>query len=65
VLLPDLPGHGSRYNEHLNLTSAKKVLLQVVEKEAPGQKVLVVGFSMGGYVAASFVAAYPHLVAGG
>lgn len=36
---PNPPGHGARYKEELTLESAKAVLLELVQKEAPGQKV--------------------------
>jgi hypothetical protein len=39
VLLVDLPGHGARFAEKLDLPSALAALEEVSDKEAPGQKV--------------------------
>ncbi|GBF94565.1 hypothetical protein Rsub_06680 [Raphidocelis subcapitata] len=64
VLLVDLPGHGARFAEKLDLPSALAALEEVADKEAPGQKLLVAGFSMGGYAAAAYAAAHPERVAG-
>uniref|UniRef100_A0A383VKF6 AB hydrolase-1 domain-containing protein n=1 Tax=Tetradesmus obliquus TaxID=3088 RepID=A0A383VKF6_TETOB len=65
VILPDLPAHGARFKETpLTLDNALSTLKDVISKEAPGQKVVVMGFSMGGYVAAAFAAAHPELTAG-
>eukprot|EP00775_Hariotina_reticulata_P012948 gene12948-13076_t len=64
VILPDLPAHGARFKEALSLDSAVATLLEVIKREVPGRKVVVMGFSMGGYVAAAFAAAHPDLMAG-
>jgi pimeloyl-ACP methyl ester carboxylesterase len=55
---------GSRYKEPLTLDSAIAVLHEVITKEAPGKRVVVAGFSMGGYVTAAYAAAHPEVMAG-
>ncbi|KAF6253263.1 Alpha/Beta hydrolase protein [Scenedesmus sp. NREL 46B-D3] len=65
VILPDLPAHGARFKEvPLTLDNAVSTLSDVISKEAAGQKVVVMGFSMGGFVAAAFAAGHPELAAG-
>lgn len=64
VLLPDLPGHGSRWKETLTLDTAINTLRDVITKEAPNQRVVMAGFSMGGFVTAAFAAQHPELLAG-
>lgn len=65
VIVPDLPAHGSRFKEQpLTLDNAVSTLYDVIQKEAAGKKVVMMGFSMGGYVAAAFAAAHPELLAG-
>ena len=46
----DLPGHGSRADEPFTLERCSDVVQQAVE-EAAGHRVVVVGHSLGGYVA--------------
>lgn len=55
---------GARYKEQLTLDSAVAALHEVITKEAPGQRVVVAGFSMGGYVTAAYAAAHPEVMAG-
>lgn len=64
VIVPDLPAHGARFREALSLCNAVATLGDVIASEAPGRRVLLMGFSMGGYVAAAFAAAHPELLAG-
>lgn len=65
VIVPDLPAHGARFAETpLTLDNAVDTLAAVIQQEAPGEKVVMMGFSMGGYVTAAFAARHPDLVCG-
>lgn len=63
-LIPvDLPGHGSMRNEPFRLETAVEQTSQVVDRAAGG-RALIVGLSLGGYVAMQFGAQYPQKAAG-
>lgn len=57
LIAPDLPGHGSRRRERFRLDVAVRMLDALIE-----EPVLLVGLSLGGYVAAEFTARYPGKV---
>jgi pimeloyl-ACP methyl ester carboxylesterase len=62
VLAVDLPGHGARRGERFTLTGAVNVVADAVD--GLGGRALIVGHSLGGYVAIAAVAAHPERVAG-
>ena len=51
VVSVDLPGHGARAGEPFSTAAARAVIEQAVAGRAPGQRVVVAGHSLGGYVA--------------
>jgi len=53
VLVPDLPGHGTRADEPFRMQTAVRTLDRLVES-LPDESVHVVGLSLGGYVATAF-----------
>ena len=55
----DLPGHGARRGERFTLAGAVDVVVEAIDEPA-----LVVGHSLGGYVAIAAAARYPDRVAG-
>ncbi|WP_410655809.1 alpha/beta fold hydrolase [Amycolatopsis sp. lyj-112] len=55
----DLPGHGTRRGERFTLDAAADAVVEGIEEPA-----LVVGHSLGGYVAIAAAARYPDRVAG-
>ncbi|MEV6910996.1 alpha/beta hydrolase [Amycolatopsis sp. NPDC051071] len=55
----DLPGHGSRRGERFTMDDAVDAVVEGIEEPA-----LVVGHSLGGYVAIAAAARYPERVAG-
>ncbi|EME64340.1 alpha/beta fold hydrolase [Amycolatopsis decaplanina] len=55
----DLPGHGARRGERFTLAAAADAVAAVIDEPA-----LVVGHSLGGYVAIAAAARYPERVAG-
>lgn len=57
----DLPGHGARADETFQFERAVDLLDRVVETEADGEAV-VVGLSLGGYLATSYASRYPDKV---
>ena len=64
VVLPDLPGHGVRAAEPFTMDAAVAVVAEAVEGGAAGQPVVLVGHSLGGYVAMTYAAAHPDRLAG-
>ena len=63
VLAPDLPGHGSRAQITFEMDRAVEDLSDLVRTEARGSAVLV-GTSLGGYLAIAHAARYPQQAAG-
>ncbi|GAA4558573.1 alpha/beta fold hydrolase [Planotetraspora kaengkrachanensis] len=59
---PDLPGHGSRRGMPYDMDAACAVVAECIR--GLGGRALVVGFSLGGYVAIATAARHPGLVAG-
>lgn len=63
VICEDLPGHGSRRDEAFHVEQAVEGLANVVDRTANG-RALIVGLSLGSYVAMEFGACYPRKAAG-
>lgn len=63
VVTFDLPGHGDRTDRDFDMNEALDVLGDVFEVQADGPAVLV-GLSLGGYVATAYAYHYPEDVAG-
>ncbi len=59
LLMPDLPGHGSRWHEPFSLDRAVQQLHALIQQQAHGP-VLLVGHSLGGYLAQRYIAAHPE-----
>jgi pimeloyl-ACP methyl ester carboxylesterase len=57
----DLPGHGSRSSERFDFHGA---IAAVEDAVIPGSPTILVGLSLGGYVAVAAVAEHPSLVTG-
>ncbi|MGB8380774.1 MAG: alpha/beta hydrolase [Dermatophilaceae bacterium] len=64
VVLPDLPGHGARAAEPFTMDAAVAVVAAAAEGGAAGQPVVLVGHSLGGYVAMTYAAAHSDRLAG-
>jgi pimeloyl-ACP methyl ester carboxylesterase len=62
-LTPDLPGHGTAAGEPFTLEAASRRVADLIETEAGGPAILV-GLSLGGYVAMDVAARAPELVGG-
>lgn len=60
----DLPGHGALSNIPFRLDTAVDTIAEVINREARNARVLVVGISLGGYVAMELGARYPEKAAG-
>jgi pimeloyl-ACP methyl ester carboxylesterase len=60
----DLPAHGTRAKEPFTLDRAADVLGSTIRLHAPGGRAVVVGLSLGGYVAMALAAREPDLVRG-
>jgi pimeloyl-ACP methyl ester carboxylesterase len=61
VIAPDLPGHGGRSDERFTFAAASQVLADLIERETSG-RALVVGASLGGYVAIDLAHRFPERV---
>lgn len=61
---PDLPAHGLRAAERFTLDAAADVVAATIRAEAAGGRAVVVGLSLGGYVAMTLAAREPGLVRG-
>jgi pimeloyl-ACP methyl ester carboxylesterase len=62
-IAPDLPGHGTAAGTAFTLAGAAESVIRTIEEEAGGRAV-VVGLSLGGYVAMEVAARRPDCVAG-
>jgi len=63
VIAVDLPGHGARSSESFSLYGAASSIVDAIDA-AGGGEALVVGHSLGGYVAMDLVARWPARVRG-
>jgi pimeloyl-ACP methyl ester carboxylesterase len=60
----DLPGHGALADEPFTIEAATAVVRDAIEAEIPAGRAILVGLSLGGYVAIDTAEAYPERVAG-
>jgi pimeloyl-ACP methyl ester carboxylesterase len=63
VIAVDLPGHGALADVHFRLADASDLVAAVID-EIAGGRAIVIGSSMGGYVAMDLAARQPERVAG-
>jgi pimeloyl-ACP methyl ester carboxylesterase len=63
-LAPDLPGHGDAENVPFTVDTAADRIAALIEREAHGGRAILVGLSLGGYVAMAMAARRPELVTG-
>ena len=63
-LAPDLPGHGSAAGETFAVEDAAERVAGLIEREAGGGRAILVGLSLGAYVAMAVAARWPERVAG-
>jgi len=64
VIALDLPGHGERAMEPFTLEGAVDTVAAAIRDGAAGGRAVVVGLSLGGYVAMTLAASHPELVRG-
>ena len=60
----DLPGHGAAAAEPFTVGAASQRVCESIEAEAGGRPAILVGLSLGGYIAIDTAEGYPELVAG-
>ena len=63
-LAPDLPGHGRAAEVPFTIDGAAADVAGLIEREAHGGRAIVVGLSLGGYVAMAVAARWPERVSG-
>ena len=63
VIASDLPGHGTLASTPFTFATAAECLAEIIRQEARG-RALVVGLSLGGYIAIELAHRSPELVAG-
>ncbi len=64
LVVPDLPAHGARRDERFTWEGALAVLDEAVEGGPPGVPVVLVGHSLGGYLAMAWASRHPKRLAG-
>ncbi len=60
----DLPGHGTLAADPFTIDAAVRTVCEAIEAEIPSGRAVLVGLSMGGYVAIDTAEAHPERVAG-
>ena len=60
----DLPVHGDRASDPFSLDGSVELVAETIRRQAADQRAVVVGLSLGGYVAITLAATYPELVRG-
>lgn len=60
----DLPGHGALADRPFTIEAATDLVRAAIKAEIPSGRAVIVGLSLGGYVAIDTAEAYPELVAG-
>jgi len=63
VTTVDLPGHGSRADERFSLDGARQIVADELIRDTH-RPVVLIGLSLGGYVAMAVAGRYPQLTAG-
>lgn len=59
IVAVDLPGHGERVAEEFTTEAALETLRAAVDGRLPGQRVVLAGHSLGGYLAMLYAARHP------
>jgi pimeloyl-ACP methyl ester carboxylesterase len=65
-IIPDLPGSGrSAISKDMSMEGLASAVQHIIQNEIPGnEQVVIIGHSMGGYVALAYAEQYPHTLKG-
>jgi pimeloyl-ACP methyl ester carboxylesterase len=63
-LAPDLPGHGTQRDVPFTIDRAVEDVVDLIDREAHDGRAILVGLSLGGYVAMTVAARWPERVVG-
>ena len=63
-LAPDLPGHGRAADVRFTIDGAAERVAELIEREAHGGRAILVGLSLGGYVAMVVAGRWPERISG-
>ena len=67
LIIPDLPGSGaSELYNNISIEGMAEIIKTIVDEsiQSPGEKIVLVGHSMGGYIALAYAEKYPEDLAG-
>src|SRR5699024_10346715 len=62
VVAVDLPGHGARLGQEFTAEAALAVIRDAVENRSPGQRVVLAGHSLGGYLSMLYANRHPDVL---
>ena len=63
LLIPDIESHGNSLNEHfISIPESAKKIIQLIESKANGEKVIIIGLSLGAQILVEILSTKPEIV---